>query len=262
MTKKLIPYMSYWSKGYQGNPSDFVLNLHKLCFYFLKKNFGEVHFITDSESFDYFKFIPWTSISTDLDGLTTEYENVWSVSKLFVYKIISQKGNPFFHVDYDVFLPEGLEERILNSDIFAQCTEYNSMYYYKINDFLKNCPNPYEIKNIKVQDAINVGVLGGNDVEFINKYSTEALEMVFNPVNKNYWLSYDDSTHWLKAVTAEQYYLSVLVEKYKKNIEYIFPNGWPTEEEAKEKKFIHLMGFKQNKQIHSVIEGLTKKYIV
>ena len=68
--------MSYWSKGYQGSPSDFVLNLHKLCFYFLKKNFGEVHFITDSESLDYFKSIPWTSISTDLDGLDTEYKNV------------------------------------------------------------------------------------------------------------------------------------------------------------------------------------------
>lgn len=47
---ELKPYISYWSGGYKKKPNDSVINLHKLCVFYLKKHFKEVHFITDSES--------------------------------------------------------------------------------------------------------------------------------------------------------------------------------------------------------------------
>ena len=86
MKNKLIPYMSYWSGGYQNIPSELIINLHKLSSYFLRNFFGEVHFITDSKSIEYFKNIPWSSISTELDEINPEYGKVWSISKLYTSK--------------------------------------------------------------------------------------------------------------------------------------------------------------------------------
>jgi hypothetical protein len=262
MITNLIPYMSYWSGGYQSIPSEMVINLHKLSAYFLKLNFGEVHFITDTQSAEYFKDIPWSSVSTELDEIDISYSPVWSLSKLYAYKTISQKGEPFVHVDYDVFLYKGLESRLLSADLFAQHPENAIHFFYEVDKFEKCCPNLHLIKDYKVEDAVNVGVLGGRDTEFLNVYASKAIEFILDPANKDFWLNYKTPkhNHWTKAVIAEQYYLAVMLKKYKKEIQFVFPNGWPTEEEAKEKNYIHLMCAKRRNDMEGKIKQLIKKY--
>jgi hypothetical protein len=259
MKKKLIPYMSYWSSGYKGEPNDLVINLHKLSSYFLLKNFGEVHFITDTKGLKVFQNLPWTSVSTDLDKVDVTYRDTWSISKLFAYKLISEKGKPFIHVDYDVLLPNGIDRKLLKSKLFAQSTENSVYFFYEIDNLKKYCPNLHEIKNYEVKDGYNVGIIGGSDVEFFSDYANSALSFITDEQNRNFWLNYTGHNSWVKSVIAEQYYLAVMAKKHKKKFNFVFPNGWPTEEEAKEKSYIHLMGAKNNYDVDLKIEKLVKK---
>ena len=249
------PYMSYWSGGYRKTPDQFVINLHKLCAFYLNKNFKEVHFITDSKSLPYFKDIRFTSISLDFDTLPMEYGDTWSLNKLFAYKLIAEKGDPFFHVDYDVVLWEGLEDIIKKADIFAQNREGNSYYWYELEKFKKNCPNLHLVRKINIQDAdalegINVGVIGGHDLEFLYNYSKSALDLILDPINRDFWLNYDGfNKTWIKAVISEQYYLAVCEKYYNKKIEMIFPDGWPSGVKAEHKYYTHFMGAKYQQEL-------------
>lgn len=239
--------MSYWSGGYRKIPDQFIINLHKLCAFYLKKNFKEVHFITDNESLPYFKDIKFSSISIDLDDLPKEYGETWSLNKLFAYKKIAQKGDPFFHVDYDVILWEGLEDRLKKADLFAQSREDHSYNWYEVEKFEKNCPNLHLAKETSVVDGINVGVIGGHDIEFLYNYSNSALELILDPINKDFWVNYNGfHKGWSKAVISEQYYLAVCEKHYNKKIEMVFPDGWPSGEQAETKSYTHFMGAKNN----------------
>lgn len=257
---KLVPYMSYWTNGYAANPSPFIINLHKLSSYFLLKNFGEVHFITDTKGAEIFKDIKWTSVSEGLNEVDSKYSQTWSISKLYAYGQIAEKKQPFIHVDYDVFLYEGIGN-ISNSAIFAQSPENAVNYFYEIEKLERHCPNLHIINNSKPEYAVNVGVIGGHDTDFIRKYSKSAIQFVEDPSNQDFWTHYHGFKHnqWTKAVIAEQYYLSAIAEFYDKKIDFVFPNGWPSNEEAMAKKYTHLMGAKNQYGISEKIENLVQK---
>lgn len=260
--KKLVPYMSFWSNSYKDPNSTDIKNLHKLSAFFLKKNFGEVHFITDQCGAEIFKDIPWTTVSTELNSIDKSYNLVWSISKLYAYRSIAQKGVPFVHVDYDVILWEGLHEKILNAEIFAQSPENAVLYFYELDKLRDNCPSLYDIKNYFTENASNVGVFGGHDLEFIQNYAQSAIDFVMDPDNYDFWINYNGfkNQSWAKAVIAEQYYLSIMAKKYNKTIEYIFPNGWPSDQEANEKKYTHLMGMKASPEAMEKVQKLVYKY--
>jgi len=258
------PYMSYWSGGYLKIPNEVTLNLHKICAFYIKKHFGEVHFFTDSQSLPFFKDIEFSSINLEFDNLPKEYGQVWSLSKLYAYKIIAQKGISFVHIDYDVILWKGFEERMKKAGVFAQCVEDNARHWYKVSQFEKNCPNLHLMSKARPIDAVNVGVIGGNDLEFLYKYSNSALELILDESNKDFWINYNGFPRsWHKAVISEQYYLAVCAEVFNRNIEMIFPDGWPKEPQderiIKEKGYTHCMGLKHDSAFQQRIKLLVEK---
>jgi len=253
-------YMSYWSGGYKKIPDQHIINMHKVCSYFLKQNFIEVNFLTDSESLPYFKDIKFDNISLELDNVPKEYNETWSISKLYAYKIIAKKGDPFIHVDYDVILWKGIEEKFKKADLFAQHIEANSYNHYQVKKIKNNCPNLYIMGALNVKDAINVGVIGGNDVEFLYDYSKSALDIILDPMNKNFWLNYKEFLKpWMKAAIIEQYYLAVYLKYCNKNIKTIFKNGWPSNKEAYEKQYTHLMQAKSEDFVKNKIQLIVDK---
>ena len=247
--------MSYWSGGYTKVPNQFTVNMHKVCAYFLKQNFGEVHFITDDTSLPYFKDINFSSVAIEFNDLPKEYGETWSINKLLAYKLITKKGDPFVHVDYDVILWKGLEDRLKKADVFAQCEEKDHYHWYEIEKFKANCPNLHIAGKVDATDGINVGIIGGNDLEFLYNYSDSALELILDPKNKDFWLNYRGfSKSWHKAVISEQYYLAVCSKYYNKKVELLFPNGWPKDQEAEEKHYTHLMKSKDDANLRNKIQ--------
>lgn len=255
-------YLSYWIGGWRQKPDEFIVNLHKISSFLAKKHFKEVHFLTDNKSKEYFKDIPFDSVECIFDDLDIGYNNVWSVSKLLAYKHICEKGDPFIHIDYDVFLWKGLQKRLKNAEVFAQCEEHNSYYWYGIEQFLKHCPNSGLIKETtpKPLHGINVGIFGGNNLDFIKRYTQSSLDIIFDKKNKNFFLGENVfSEHWNRAVIVEQYSLACAASYYKVKPELYFKNGWPSNQEANKKKYTHLMGAKHNNGIKEKINLISLK---
>lgn len=257
------PYMSYWSAGYKKTPDDYILNLHKISAFFLKKNFGEVHLITDTKSKDLFKNMNFTSISTDLDNLPSSYGDVWSLGKIYTYKLASLKGDPFLHVDYDVILWEGLLDGSDKSNIITQSVEVDAINWYQVDKFIKNCPNIGLLKNLKLPlDSYNCGILGGHDLKFLYDYSSSALDLVLDEKNKDFFIKnyYLFNGNWEKAAIMEQYYLSVCAEYYNKKIDTYIINIYDNNHVCNEKKYTHLWGAKTRPEIQDKIKKLIEVY--
>lgn len=255
-------YVSYWSGGYHGwdnKPiSDFVLDTYKLSANLILKHYGEVCLITDSYSKKFFKDIPFSSIDTVLDNfiIDKDYEKVWSLGKIFIYKYLCLKGNPFIHVDNDVFLWKPLPLEITRAGLLAQSAEKHINYYYRLDHFYKKCPNKFIAQSVRTNYAPNAGIIGGHDLNFLYKYSSSALEMVLDPVNKSFWTEKNFGATWRKAVYAEQYYLAACAEYYNKKINYLFKDRDFSPVRCSEIGYTHLLAAKKGKYIPEKIKAI------
>lgn len=259
-------YFSYWLSKEGNKPSQFVLDMNEISVYLAKQQFDKVHFITDSRSLKYFEHIPFDTVSTELDELDPAYYRVWALGKLLTYKLAAERGKPFIHIDYDVFLWKPLPDFIFNAGIFATWLEERSYDIYNIPRFLQFCKNPHLIGNVQPENAVNAGIFGGNDLEFLRTYADSALKLVLDPENKFYWCSDDskDKYHWQKSVICEQYYLEVCRIHHNKDIKMLFKREWPLQDEAARAGFTHMMGAKyvpdMDKKIKIIKEKLINNY--
>lgn len=119
--------------------------------------------------------IPYDEIFVIPDFMQ-EYKgcNLWALPKIFTY---SQQKTPFLHVDCDWFMFDKLSSQIEMSDVIGQNIEYDDQYYNKrtFEKMLKyGCVFPLWIKNAiestPVLRVINAGILGGQDITFIQEY--------------------------------------------------------------------------------------------
>jgi len=257
-------YLSYSCRGYNGIPSKFIANLHKISAYYLKKNFKNINLITDSISKPYLDFIPWDTISTELDSVPNDYPDVWSLSKLYAYKIISQKNEPFLHVDNDVILWKGLDEDFLKSEVFTQALEDAATWSYEPEKLYNNCPNLYVFENKKFLTAYNTGIFGGTNISFIKEYSDQSIKFVEDPINKKFWQQYRGySQTWSKATTAEQWFLGALAEYNNIKVNTLFSKvAYPYTAEAKAKNYSHIMVKKQRKIEQQKLNSLAERIII
>lgn len=256
------PYMSYWSGGYRRIPNQYLINLHKLALYYLKKNFGEAYFLTDSTSYPYFKDLNFYNIEIVFDHLPLEYgSQIWNLSKIYAFKHIAEKGDPFIHIDYDVILWNGIEEKLKKSDVFGQGHEDNSYKWYQVDKLKENCPNLHLIKKDGyIKDALNMGIFGGKNLDFIHKYASSSLEFILDPLNKDFWLNYNGfSFYWNKSVIVEQYYIVEAAKYYNQKIDTLLTKWPPCQEEAYDKKYTHLMSGKENQENKNLVNALVEK---
>jgi hypothetical protein len=203
-------YHSYWSKGYAGSPPAYVVDLHNLSAYLAKKQYGEIHLITDTEGKKHLGGIEYTSISTDLDALPVEYGTVWSLGKLLTYNKIAARSEPFMHIDYDVLLWKKLPETFTASPVFAERLEQKVDWRYNVTNFHKRCPNHHDLKTLVADGALNAGVFGGTDLDLIYRVTHRAMAFVLDPDNKAFMTSTDATINipsWSRATIAEQLYI-------------------------------------------------------
>lgn len=253
-------YFSYWSNGY-NKIDDHLLNQHKIATYFAKKHFKEVHLITDSKSAEVLKQFNFNSIDVAFDSLSSNYKNAWSISKVFAFKHICDKGDPFIHIDYDVFLWGPLPERLLKAEVFASHKEENAYEQYKVSEFLEHCPEPYLLAGVVPApiEAYNTGIIGGRNLDFFANYTQHVFDLVFNEKN-NEILNFNsqdfrDPYPWRLATIIEQYMLAVVSVFYDVTPELLF-QYWPSEKEVQAAQFTHLMTGKDYPDIKEKIEKI------
>jgi len=255
-------WLSFSSQSYLRFPSDHLVNLHKLCVYFLRQTeqFSKIFFIVDKKFYPYFKKVNFDEFFVDSFFVPKGYEQVWSLPKIYASRFICGFKEPFLHIDYDVQLRKPLSDQFLFSDVLTQCPENCEGNSYELKKFQKHCPSKHCLENYLDKEALNVGIFGGQKIDFIEAYTNKAIDFVLDPKNKWFWTEYDGyEKNWAKAVLAEQYFLKGFSDQQGQQITTLFP-GWPIEEEALQIGYIHLMSAKNNLDVVQKTKQLVAEY--
>jgi hypothetical protein len=251
-------YLSYWSQGYRKFPNEYILLLHKIACRLAKDAYGEknVFMVCDDASSSYFKNCGFADIiklkNVEQIGLEySDYTGPWSLGKMFAYKQIAEIGEPFIHVDYDVFLFNKLPLFAEKADVIVQNIEWKAVHTYEADKLVQLCGNPHLLKDISIDTdyGFNLGIFGGNNLDFIIKYAENSIKFTLDPSNKYVMIAPNIFTHmWSRATTIEQLYLKRAADHYDVNVTCLFnvdkDQIKPTDEQCSKYKYVHVWGAK------------------
>ena len=125
--------------------------------------------------------LPYTKVYTAHDDLKLADSRLWALPKLYTYSL---QEEPFLHVDGDVFLFDQFSDQLLQSPLIVQNLEVATKYYTSTQKQLMDhftyfppCVQADFDSGMPI-NAVNAGILGGNNLQFIKQYTTEAFEYV------------------------------------------------------------------------------------
>ncbi len=165
--------------------------------------------------------LPFTRVSTELNALAHHDPDWWNFGKMYAYRMQTE---PFVHIDSDVFLWKRLPARLERADVFAQNPNplsASTPYYQpeRLEHAISQTPGgwlPDEWRwyrrAIKNRRAESCGLVGGNRVDFINRYAEASLRLINDPHNQQALQSLPDKL--MHALLLEEYLLAACVEYY------------------------------------------------
>lgn len=266
-------YMSYWSGGYQKEPSENIIDLHRVSSHYAKKHYEEVTLITNTKSKPLFESCSFTNITTDLDCLNEVTNKNWALGKLYAYKFLAQKREPFLHIDYDVFLMEPIQKQYETAKVLVQSQEVTAFKNYQLKKFYDNIgENTDFTEPDSTHIAYNMGIFGGTEYDFIEEYAQKAIDFTLNPKNEKTFEIMHQYKSWAPACILEQYYLwylankkEVEVTRYLEGDDYSIEGKILMEVEAVKKGYVHLMTTKNSltvvKKIKEIIKEISKEEV-
>jgi hypothetical protein len=221
----------------------------------LRKFYDEVELVTDELGkqllIDELE-LPYTSVKVVLDDALADCPwHFWATSKIISY---GYQDKPFIHVDGDIFISKPFEKQIESAQIISQNLESDFECYHIAMKEVKKI-DKYVPAEILVDNEINhqifasnMGIFGGNNIDFIHQFAKEALQF-----SKAY---YDFSTvknlEYFNCVF-EQYLLYCMAKKNEIEIEYFFNPTYFFEDYAPISQFnkkgtnslnyVHLVGY-------------------
>ncbi|WP_430412125.1 DUF6734 family protein [Kordia sp.] len=154
-----------------------------------RKYFDNVELVTDAYGkkilIDTLK-LPYTKVTVALDELNPYPQDLWALGKIYAYSI---QKEPFIHADGDVFIWEDITNKVKDAALYVQSFEVNMPVYHS---HLSEVLNAFEyipevLKNLTpnedVLTAINAGLFGGHDLDFIQEYTKTAFKFVNDNMN-------------------------------------------------------------------------------
>lgn len=136
--------------------------------------------------------LPYDVICTSHNNLELQHPQLWALPKIYTYSLQSE---PYLHVDGDVYIFQPFGNELMNNEVIVQNMEIATEYYTSTQRVLMKCfsyfPNVIrsDFWSDKPIQAVNAGILGGNNLSFLNEYANMSLEYVernkqhFNQIN-------------------------------------------------------------------------------
>ena len=236
----------------------------------LRKFYDDVTLYTDEKGYKILiekLKLPYSSVEVVLDSLNNYNEDLWALSKIKTYSL---NTSPFLHVDGDVFIWKEFNEELLNKPLIAQNIETTTEYYWKmwnqIRPFLSYIPKEIHFFDNQLHNkAFNMGIFGGNDIEFISKYCHRSFEFVDK--NKD---SLPVGTSFNFNIFFEQVLLYEMALKNNKKVSFLINEnigdneykGFGNFEEIPEDRtYLHLLGFfKRQHLVCNKLDIYVQKY--
>lgn len=149
----------------------------------LRKFYDDVELYTDDFGMHLFKdvlHLPYTRFHNVLNDLDMD-ESFWAYGKIVTYSL---QDEPFLHIDNDIFISDKFPKRIEKAELAGQNIEWITPKatddYTEALEFLRqNVPVcPKIILDSECRQAINMGLFGGNNIEFIQRYAHTAMDAI------------------------------------------------------------------------------------
>jgi len=130
--------------------------------------------------------LPYNNVyTTTHDKLLLPDKGLWALPKIYTYLL---QRDPFIHLDGDVFIFDKLPAHLVESRLVSQNAEEASAYHSatkkQIQQFFNHLP-PCVINDFErpgTLQTLNAGIIGGNDIEFIQEFSKMALNLVYDNI--------------------------------------------------------------------------------
>lgn len=218
--RSLLEHSFWWL-----NPQCHLMSWALSCLS-LRENYDEVILYTDTNGYKVFGellALPYTDIVVQYDNLHCP-EPHWAYAKLKTYSI---QKEPFIHIDGDVILPHRLNDSIESAGLIAQNKEISGQHYRGMMDEIlqRKLRLPDFLKAAIERESIpsyNAGVLGGNDLDFIQEYCHTAFRIIEDnhlnePGNPNININHN--------VFLEQVLFAALAEKLDKPVSTVIDHS-------------------------------------
>ncbi|WP_439424085.1 DUF6734 family protein [Segatella copri] len=149
----------------------------------LRRYYDDVTLVTDSQGYDVLinkLHLPYTDVIESLDCLNHYNPNLWALAKIKAYQSIKE---PFIHVDGDVFIWTKIDESLRDHELIVRNEETTTDYYGKMWRDIRHAISymPEEMKRYDLHidnKAYNMGIFGGTDIDFIQRYTYKAFDFV------------------------------------------------------------------------------------
>ena len=191
----------------------------------IKKYYPNIELVTDTYGYKLLieEFgLPYTKVDLSLNNFDAD-PNLWALAKVYSYSL---QDEPFIHVDNDIFIWSKFPERIEKASLCCQNLENLSLDYQEGLNIIENhIPQKFNMFNEFINNnnlmnlyAINAGILGGNDIDFIKTYSQNVLDFYNCQTDK---FSSIGEKIGLLNIILEQLSFGLLAQKKGIKIEYL-----------------------------------------
>lgn len=232
----------------------------------ISRFYPNLELYTDSTGVKLFRDIlklPYHKFHTNLDDIVNIDEALWAYGKILTY---SAQSEPFLHIDNDVFIWQEFPDRVINAEIACQSLEmindYSLTDYHTAMDYIRKNPSmaPQILLDSECKASANMGIFGGNNIDFIQQYCKEA-KKTFSQMYDGIMLS--ECKKGMFNIIYEQLLLTELAKKHNQDITYLIQSQdldeivkYGTIESAQyESKYVHCLGhLKKYKYICEQIE--------
>jgi hypothetical protein len=195
------PIMSFWSKPYIEGFHNKWINEQSwnlswiLSVECLTKIYGKPHLYTDDAGAEFLTKtlrLDFASINTCLNDLKDKDARFFSLGRAYALGI---QNEPFVHVDYDAFLQESIPPELFNNGVMFQKELFINLDPLSIREQGSPLHRPDLIKSIALPDwwanhivenrfrAYQLGVVGGSNLEYFQKYSQIILDIASSNVD-------------------------------------------------------------------------------
>ncbi len=255
---------SYGWHAYKHNWLSWILSCNQLV-----KYHKQVELYTDAFGYDILinqLQLPYTKVHVVLDELNHYNKNLWAVGKIKTFQLQTE---PFIHVDGDIFVWESLTDKFSTSNLVTQNLEITTDYYRSgwniIHPQLTYMPKemiPYHKQEVNL--ACNMGIIGGNNLDFFKAYCQKSLDFVDK--NKIDW---NKSEALNFNIFFEQVLFYGVALQNNEPIDYLFDEiskdndykGFGDFDKVPHKTYLHLLGvYKRNPYVCKYLEVYTQKH--
>ncbi len=155
----------------------------------LKKLYGKVDLYCNNEAANLLieeLGLPYNQVYLSHNELVMPDERLWALPKIFTYSL---QTKPFIHIDGDVFLFGKLPINLLAGDLICQNVEEATNYYLETQkelmdnfSYFPRCVDADFKRDLPIK-AVNAGILGGYNIDFIQEYAALAFKYINNNIS-------------------------------------------------------------------------------